>query len=221
VLKKVPTADAAWGTDPFEAQYLKLYDVTPPPMPPGPTTTRPYAIGHFATINWSQIGDPEGGISGYHLLIGTSSGQSNVFDGVLTGTSQVVSNAYGQTLFARVSAINNAGIEGPASTNSPGIILLDPAGDYDGDGMNNADEDLAGTSPLNQNSVLRILTLANGNLLTWSSVPDKTYRVLATTDLTTNPVPISGVITAAGPTASYLDNAATNSRKFYRINVLP
>jgi glycosidase len=221
LLKKVPTADAAWATDPFEAQYLKLYDVTPPPMPPGPTTTRPYAIGHFATINWSQISDPEGGISGYHLLVGTSPGGSNVFDAVLTGTSQVVSNAYGQTLFARVSAINNAGIEGLASTNSPGIILLDPAGDYDGDGMNNADEDLAGTSPLNQNSVLRILSLANGNLLSWSSVPDKTYRVLATSDLTTNPVPISGVITASGPTASYLDNAATNSRKFYRINVVP
>src|SRR6185369_12495803 len=28
LLKKVPTSDSAWGTDPFEAQYLKLYDVT-------------------------------------------------------------------------------------------------------------------------------------------------------------------------------------------------
>ena len=69
--------------------------------------------------------------------------------------------------------------------------------------------------------MLRILNLANGNLLTWSSVSNKTYRVFATADLATNFVPISGVITAANSTASYLDNAATNARKFYRVNVLP
>src|SRR5437868_9970315 len=44
-LKKVPATDAAWGNDPFEAQYLKLYDVTPPPFPGTPMTAKPYAIG--------------------------------------------------------------------------------------------------------------------------------------------------------------------------------
>jgi hypothetical protein len=87
--------------------------------------------------------------------------------------------------------------------------------------MSNAAEDVAGTNPLDASSVLRILNLANGNLLTWTSVSNKTYRVFATADLTPNFVPISGVITAANSTASYLDNAATNSRKFYRVNVLP
>ncbi len=34
-MKKVPAADADWATAPFEAQYLKLYDVTAPTGTPG------------------------------------------------------------------------------------------------------------------------------------------------------------------------------------------
>src|SRR6185369_7931268 len=43
LMKKVPTTDGAWATDPYEAQYLKLYDVTPPPAPNAPATSKPYA----------------------------------------------------------------------------------------------------------------------------------------------------------------------------------
>jgi hypothetical protein len=132
-----------------------------------------------------------------------------------------VTNTIGATLYARVGAINNAGIEGPFSPTSAGTILLDPNGDYDRDGMSNTAEDLAGTNPLDANSLLRILNLADGNLLTWSSVSGKTYRVWATTDPTTNFAPISGVVTAAGPTATCLGPAATNASRFYRVNVLP
>jgi len=32
-LNPVPTSAAGWTNAPFEAQYLKLYDVTPPPAP--------------------------------------------------------------------------------------------------------------------------------------------------------------------------------------------
>jgi len=144
-----------------------------------------------------------------------------VFDGIVTGTTRAATNSYGQTLYARVSAINNAGIEGAFSPNSAGTILLDPLGGYDGDGMSNVNEDIAGTNPLDANSVLRILSLANGNLLTWSSVSSKTYRVLATVNLGTNFAPISGVITASSSTANYLDAGATNAQKFYRVNFLP
>lgn len=184
-------------------------------------TAKPYAIGNSVTFTWATVSDSEGGISGYHLIVGTAPGGSNVFDAIVPGNSTTLSNGYGQTLYARVSAINNAAIEGAAGPVSSGTILLDPNGDYDGDGMGNAAEDIAGTNPLDANSVLRILNLANGNLLTWTSVSNKTYRVLATVDLATNFVPISGVITAASSSVSYLDNAATNSRKFYRVSVLP
>jgi hypothetical protein len=220
-LNPVPASDSAWTNAPFEAQYLKLYDVTPPAAPAAPSTPKPYVIGTNATFSWPTLVDPDGGISAYHIQVGTSPGGSDVLNANIAGTTVAATNTYGQTLYARVSAINNAGIEGPFSPNSVGTILLDPNGDYDHDGMSNAAEDFAGTNPLDPNSVLRILSVANGNLLTWSSVSGKTYRVFATADLTTNSVSISGVVTAAGPTATYLDSPATNSARFYRVHVLP
>src|SRR4030095_15440455 len=111
---------------------------------------------------------------------GTSAGASNAFDGIISATQLTATNSIGQTLYARVSAINNSGIEGAPSLSSPGIPLLDPNGDNDGDGMSNAAEDTVGANPLDSNSVFRILGLANGNLLTWLSVSGKTYRVQAT-----------------------------------------
>jgi hypothetical protein len=220
-MNPVPSSNGAWATAPFEAQYLKLYDVTPPAAPAPPGTPRPYAIGQSVTFSWPPAVEPEGGVSAYHLRVGTSAGGSNVLDSIITGNSVTVTNNYGATLYAVVGVVNNAGIEGPFSASSPGTILLDPNGDYDGDGMTNAAEDLAGTNPLDPSSALRILSLANGNLVSWSSVSNKTYRVLAATDLQTGFVPVSGVITAVSSTASFLDGQATNAHKFYRITVLP
>ena len=220
-LNPVPASDGAWATAPFEAKYLKLLDVTPPPTPGVPTTPKSYAIGSIAVFSWPAVVDAEGGVSGYHLRVGTTPGGSNVFDGLVVGTSQAVSNNFGQTLYARVSAINNAGIEGAASPNSSGTILLDPSGDADSDGMVNASEDFAGTDPLNPNSLLRILNLSNGNLLTWSSVSGKVYQVQRGTDLNANLALVSGLITATNSTTSFLDTNVTGPSRFYRVNLLP
>ncbi len=220
-LNPVPTSDSAWTNAPFEAQYLKLYDVTPPATPAAPATPKLYAIGTNATFSWPALVDLDGGISGYHVEVGTSPGGSNVINLTVVGTTVTATGTYGQTFYARVSAINNASIEGSFSPSSAGTILLDLNGDYDYDGMSNATEDIAGTNPLDSSSVLRILSLADGNQLTWSSVSGRTYRVFATADLGTNFAPISGVVTGAGPTATYLDCPATNAARFYRINVGP
>ncbi len=126
-LNPVPSVNAAWSTAPFEAQYLKLYDVTPPPTPAAPSTPKPYALSTSTTFSWPPVVDPDGGISGYHVFIGTSLGGSNVFNSIIPGTGLTVTNSYGHTLYARVSAINNIGIEGPASASSPGTGLLDPS----------------------------------------------------------------------------------------------
>jgi hypothetical protein len=126
-LNPVPSSNGAWSTNPFEAQYLKLYDVTPPVAPAAPSTPKPYVLTTNITFTWPAVFDPDGGVSGYHVLIGTSPGGSNVFNGIIGGTSLAVTNTFGTVLFAQVSAINNAGIEGAFGPASSGTLLLDPA----------------------------------------------------------------------------------------------
>ena len=220
-LNKVPTTNAGWTNAPYEAQYLKLYDVTPPPAPAAPVALSAHVIGTNVAFNWSPVTDSEGGISGYHLLIGTTPGGADVFEGVTSSLSKTVSGNYGQTFYARVAAINNAGIEGPLSAPSTGTILLDPAADTDNDGMSNGSEAIAGTNPLDPASALRILNLTTGKLLTWSSVSGRTYRVLGAASLGTGFAPISGVLAASNSTAVFLDTTGTNSRQFYRLEVVP
>jgi glycosidase len=196
-LNPVPTTAAGWTNAPFEAQYLKIYDVTPPATLAAPTATNTYVVGNSVTFSWLPLNDPDGGVSGYRVIVGSSPGASDVFDGTVQGTSLTVTNEYGATVYAEVGAVNNAGIPGLLSASSGGILLVDPA------------------------SVPRILSFTNGNLLSWSSVSNKIYKVIATTNLAVSFSPISGVITATGPTTLYMDLGATNSQKFYRIEMSP
>jgi glycosidase len=220
-LNPVPGSDSAWATAPFEAQYLKLYDVTAPATPAAPGAAKGYALGNVATFTWLAANEPDGGVSGYHVRVGTAPGGSNVLDAVVAGASIAVTNLVGATLYVSVSVVSGAGIEGGTSSSSSGVVLLDPQGDYDGDGMSNAAENAAGTDPLSGGSNLKILGLSAGNQLSWSSVSNKTYQVFATMDLATNFVPISQVLTAVGPTMLYLDAPATNARQFYRVKLVP
>ena len=229
-LNKVPVTDAAWATAPYEAQYLKLYDVTPPPSAGVPGTPKPYAIGTQVTFSWTVASDPEGGISGYHVVISTLPNGAGMvlFDGTAAGGSKTVTAAFGQTLYALVRAINNAGIESAtASSSAGGTIALDPAGDQDGDGQRNDSEDFAGTSPLDGASLFKIVQAARLSAssvqLTWSSVPGKQYEVLATGSLAQTFLNISGAtpIPAAGATTTYTDGSATGGTKFYKVRVLP
>ena len=60
-MKSVPSTDGAWSTAPFEAQYLKLYDVTPPPALTGaPTTSTSITANGTTTLSWNAVNDPEG-----------------------------------------------------------------------------------------------------------------------------------------------------------------
>ena len=233
-MNRVPTlnssaipSDPAWNQRPYEAQYLKLYDVTPPPAAGQPGAPKAYAIGTSATFNWTAASDPEGGISGYRLIVGTTPGGSDVFNGAVGNvTSRSVTGATGQTLYARVVSINNAGIESSVSSESTPVKLLSAAGDEDADGMVNGAEDTAGTDPLDRGSVLKVTATARPSAtsftVTWSSVPGKTYRVQASADLLAAFADISGDLPASGgATTAFTDNTAGPGRKFYRVRVVP
>ena len=228
-LNKVPTADAGWATSPFEAQYLKLYDVTPPPTDTAPASAKGYGLGNAVTFNWSAVNDTLGGVSGYRLIVSTNPDGSNPIFNALVGnvTSYTLSNVVpGQTLYARVDAVNNAGVEGALSAASTATPVLDPNGDADGDGTTNAMEDLAGTNPLDPNSVFRIVSVAsnvanNTRQVTWSSVAGKKYQVQFSPDLSLGSfTTVSAVLTATAASMSYTDQR-TGTKGFYRVQVVP
>ena len=225
-LNGVPASNGAWVTNPFEPQYLKLYDVTQPPTPSTPITSKPYVVGSQAAFSWSAVSDPDGGISGYRLIVGTTPGGSDVFNGsVGVSTSAQVNGSIGQTLYARLVSINNAGIESTTSTASSGVVFLDPNADTDGDGMTNASEELAGTDATSSASALKIKDIAHpaaGTFtVTWSSVNGKVYRVQASTSLTSNSwTDLSPDITANSTTSNWTDTSASEVKKFYRVRLV-
>jgi glycosidase len=197
LLKSVPTTTGGWSTDPFEAQYLKLYDVTPPATPAVPGTPKPYAVGDSVTFTWPALVDPDGGVSAYHVIVGATPGGSNVFNGTVTGTSLTVTNSFGQTLYASVSAISNAGVEGGMSAGSSGTTLLDPA-----------------------SIVLGVGNVGGGIGLAWPQILSNFATLYTTTNLA------APSTWAPAPGSAFLSNQqlnlalpATNPASFYRLQL--
>ena len=77
------------------------------------------------TFQWSAASDPEGGVSGYHLRVGTTPGGNDLFDSQTATTSQTVTVLFGTTLHAQARQINNAGIAGSYSVASDAVLALD------------------------------------------------------------------------------------------------
>jgi hypothetical protein len=196
-LNPVPTTNGGWTSNPFEAQYLKLYDVTPPPAPSAPVvlgTTNNYIFTNVVTFTWTGVTDLEGGISGYHVLVGTTPGGSDVTNVTITATTLTVAGNFGAHLYATVRSVNNAGSESAASAGG-GLALVSPAW-------------------------LPVASMATQNLLNWSSVTGQVYRVWATTNLLVPFIPFSASVTANVPVMS-VTIAPTNAARFFKIQWLP
>lgn len=195
-LNPVPGSDGGWAAQPFEAQYLKLYDVTPPPAPlaPGIGSTNNYVFGNSVTFTWPAVADSEGGVSGYHVLVGTSPGGADVTNVTVSATSLTVFGNYGAHLYATVTAVNNAGIESSASTGS-GIALVNPAW-------------------------IPVAGMASANLLNWSSVSGQIYQVWSTTNLAVPFTAFGNALTASVATTSYAINP-TNAARYFKIQLIP
>jgi glycosidase len=194
-LSPVPTNSTGWAAAPFEAQYLKLYDVTPPAAPAAPTADTACVVGNIATFHWTAVNDPEGGVSGYYVIVGTAPGGSNVFSGIVAGTTLTVTNSYGARLYAAVSAINGAGIQGTLSASSAGVALVDPAW-------------------------IPVIQMEKSGVLSWNSVSGLAYQVWSTTNLSLPFGALGNVITASDSSISSTNNP-TNSAQFYRVELLP
>jgi len=103
----------------------------------------------------------------------------------------------------------------------------DGSGDADGDGVLDRDEFAAGTSPINDDSVLEVLTVrpsgAGFTQVVWAAVPGRSYRVQFRDNLNiTGWSDLAGVEFAASSTGSMLDTSvSSSSQRFYRVLALP
>lgn len=102
------------------------------------------------------------------------------------------------------------------------------AADPDGDGMNNLQEYLAGTTPTDAASAFRIVALAahpetGARTITFTSVSGKNYDVLATDDLADGfDEIIAAAVPGTGALIDILDPAAPPPpRRFYRVVLRP
>ena len=105
-------------------------------------------------------------------------------------------------------------------------LARDGTGDFDQDGATDLEEFRAGTHPTRDESVLRALTVApvgqGAVTVMWQAVQGRRYVVQACAQL--GPArwrTLPGVVTAAGDTASYTDEAPAYPRQFYRVLAVP
>lgn len=100
-----------------------------------------------------------------------------------------------------------------------------PGADPDNDGMSNYAESIAGTTPTNSASLLKLLSVNRTNntaTVRWLSVSGKRYQLSYQTNLTTGGwTNFGSVVTAAGTNTSFNDTNATNAFRSYRIQALP
>lgn len=99
-------------------------DTTPPAIPGTPTDSGQYSISATVIFRWTTSFDAETGVTGYRLQIGTSPGAADVFDDNIGNTLfYYFTGSSGQTLYARVSAVNGDGLQSDWSASSDGITL--------------------------------------------------------------------------------------------------
>jgi len=88
-----------------------------------PTDAGTYTSSTTVTFNWTAATDAESGIASYNVQVGTTAGGNDIFDGSAGTNTYNATGADGQTLYARVQAVNGAGAAGSWSGDSDGITI--------------------------------------------------------------------------------------------------
>ncbi len=215
-LNPVPTTDAGWATNPFEAQYLKVYDISAPNTPaPGPqiTNSYAYALGNSVTFTWSA--DPNVNPS-YTVTVTVNGGTP--FTVMTTGTSYTYTGNFGDSVTITVSATNQDSSASSGTSSGATVRLLDPNADNDHDGMTNAAEDTAGTNPLDPNSVFRVTSVTSTSV-TWSSVSGKRYQLETASTPGGIYSPVGSPVVAGGNSTS--QSISVTPPVYFHVRIVP
>jgi hypothetical protein len=124
---------------PAEIRVKTMLDDTPPtgtpitPVVSGLPATGPYLSKSTVTFTWAigSSADPESGIVGYHLRVGTFPGGAGVFDSDVGNVVayDITGCIDGKTYYSNVCAKNGAGLYGTWSSTSTGVLIdLTPPG---------------------------------------------------------------------------------------------
>lgn len=186
------TTAAAWNQNPYEAQYLKVYDVTAPAVAPGqpaPSGTGDYVLD-TVTFDWPDVGPDSGGVTPHYEVTVTLNGVQADPVVVTQSEYEIQSSVVGDGVVSiDVRAVNpdEPSNGGPSSTSTQTVLLLSADGDWDEDGKTNQQEADSGTNPDDILSVFQIVnpvSTASGMAFDVEVVEDYYYTVESTTDLT-------------------------------------
>jgi hypothetical protein len=222
----------AWASAPYEAQYLKVFDVTAPtatPATPVMPNNHDYEIGTDATFDWADVpADSEGIVPHYEVTVIINSGSPTTY--ITTDSQFTVIAEVGNQVSISVRAINpnDTNQKGPTSSQSMSIKLLSANDDEDSDGRSNADEKTAGTNPRDEGSKLEVIENSINSsdqfTLSWFGVDGIHYSVVSRQDLTaaTWSPEVNGIL-GTDATINWIDpdtlDPATTPNKFYRVVV--
>ena len=232
-VNKVPTMqssmnsnDPAWNQRPYEAQYLKVYDVTAPPNAPGtpmPPNSYNYTIGSSVTVTWTPAApDSEGIQPWYKVNYSYNNGAPGFF--YTSSTSAMFGISPGSHVQVWIQSVNpnNLNVTG-ASSPTVLINFLEPSGDNDGDGKTNADEDAASTNPFDATSHFGVSQItkpdANNVTVSWQSVSGKKYKLEGSSTVAGSYTPIEPEVTANASTTSL--TVPTGGFNFFRVRIVP
>ena len=103
-----------------------------------------------------------------------------------------------------------------------GNLSRDGSGDSDGDGLSDFAEYKAGTNPINDASVLRVLSitaLRTGEItLIWSAVADRSYRVQYKNSLSADWTELLAPVVVNNGQGSAVDSSSVSATtRFYRV----
>lgn len=183
-----------------------------------------YVVGNSVRAGWSGFSDGLAGVGWYYAGFSNRAGTANGL-----GTGDTAATLSGPVLNATnrvyVWARDRAGNIGSGAATGT-VWVLDPAGDHDHDGMNNANEEVAGTGANDAGSVLwlspQVRATAHNVELSWFAVSNRVYDLLSATGLTASSwTGVAGWSNRPGAQASmtYTTPVSSVERTLFKVRV--